>query len=231
MIALSAVLSALSGFFYSGAAVKSSRAVSAALDNQADRFRMNSREVTVWNYMVGRLATAEDDHLRYEAARQRLELAKEEPDLLSQSDAAEQVQVRRKILEKFNQTDPQIQEMMTGDLGPERDVHFPSGLVISKSYHEPAKALALWSANNEKSLGYQRQATTFLALLTLFAIALYLLGQALGMGRTSAAFILVVFACALAFAGVGRGLFIAFLDKPIELRPASAEWLLSATLR
>jgi hypothetical protein len=230
MIAVCAVLSALSGFFYSGAAVKSSRAVSAALDNQADRFRMNSREVTVWNYMVGRLATAEDDHLRYEAARQRLELAKEEPDLLSQSDAAEQVQVRRKILEKFNQTDPQIQEMMTGDLGPERDVHFPSGLVISKSYHEPAKALALWSANNEKSLGYQRQATTFLALLTLFAIALYLLGQALGMGRTSAAFILVVFACALAFAGVVRGVFVTFLDKPIELRPASAECLLSDTI-
>lgn len=230
MIAVCAVLSALSGFFYSAAAVKSSRAISAALDNQADRFRMNSREVTVWNYMVGRLATAEDDHLRYEAARQRLELAKERPDLLSQSDAAEQVQVRRRILERFNKTDPQIQEMMTGDLGPERDVHFPSGLVISKSYHEPAKALALWSANNEKSLGYQRQATTFLALLTLFAIALYLLGQALGMGRTSAAFILVVFACALAVVGVGRGVFIAFLDKPIELRPASAECLLSDTI-
>ena len=230
LIAVCAVLSALSGFFYSGAAVESSKAVSAALDNQADRFRMNSREVTVWNYMVGRLATAEDNHLRYEAARQRLELAKEEPDLLSQSDAAEQVQVRRKILEKFNKTDPQIQEMMTSDLGPERDVHFPSGLVISKSYHESAKALALWSANNEKSLGYQRQATTFLALLTLFAIALYLLGQALGMGRTSAAFILVIFACALAVVGVGRGVFIAFLDKPIELRPASAECRLSDTI-
>src|ERR1035438_3057249 len=110
MIALSAVLSALSGFFYSGAAVKSSRAVSAALDNQADRFRMNSREVTVWNYMVGRLATAEDDHLRYEAARQRLELAKEEPDLLSQSDAkyaTDQVKLR---LEDFEKKEPKAHQ-------------------------------------------------------------------------------------------------------------------------
>jgi hypothetical protein len=89
--------------------------------------------------------------------------------------------------------------------------------------HDLAKGVAWWSANNDKSLGYQREATTFLWLLTLFAIALYLLGQALGMGRTSAAFILVLFACGLVFAGVLRGLFIGFADKPIVLRPASAE--------
>ena len=58
MIALSAVLSALSGYFYSRAAVKSSKATSAALADQAELFRLNSREVTVWNYMVGRVATA-----------------------------------------------------------------------------------------------------------------------------------------------------------------------------
>jgi hypothetical protein len=230
MIAVSAVLSALSGFFYSRAAVKSSQAISAALENQAELFRTNSRQVTVWNYMVGRVATAEDYHLRYEAARQRLELAKEEPDLLSQKDAMDQVQVRRKILEKFEKKEPQTHQLMTGALGPEQDVHFPWKMVISQSYHDPAKALAQWSANNEKGLGYQREATTFLALLTLFAIALYLLGQALGMGRTSAAFILVVFACGLVVAGVGRGLFISLADRAIVLRPASAECRLPGSI-
>ncbi len=73
------------------------------------------------------------------------------------------------------------------------------------------------------SLGYQREATTFLALLTLFAIALYLLGQALGMGRTSAAFILVLFACGLVGVGVLRGLFIRFEDKAIVLKPARSD--------
>ncbi len=126
MIAVSAVLSALSGYFYSRAAVKSSKATSAALADQAELFRLNSREVTVWNYMVGRVATAEDYHLRYEAARQRLELAKEEPDLLSQKDAADQVQQRRKILEKFEKKEPEIHKLMTGELGPEQDVHFPT---------------------------------------------------------------------------------------------------------
>ncbi len=221
MIALSAVLSALSGYFYSRAAVKSSQATSAALADQADLFRLNSREVTVWNYMVGRVATAEDYHLRYEAARQRLELAKEEPDLLSQKDAADQVEQRRKTLEKFEKKEPEIHKLMTGEQGPEQDVHFPSKMVITQSYHDPAKALARWSANNEMSLGYQREATTFLALLTLFAIALYLLGQALGMGRTSAAFILVLFACGLVLVGVARGVFIRFEDKAIVLKPAS----------
>jgi hypothetical protein len=224
MIAISAVLSALSGLFYSRAAVKSSEASSEALENQANLFRLNSRQVTVWNYWVGRLATAEDHHLRYEAARQRLELAKEAPDLLSQKDALDQVQLRRRTLETFEKNETEAHQLMTGELGPEQDVHFPWKLVISESYHEPAKALARWSANNEKSLGYQREATTFLALLTFFAIALYLLGQALGMGRTSAAsYILVGFACLLAFAGACRGLFIWHEDKATVLRPASTE--------
>lgn len=230
MIALSAVLSALSGFLYSRAAVRSSEAMSAALENQAELFRMNSRQVTVWNYMVGRVATAEDYHLRYEAARQRLQLAKEGPDLLSQKDAIDQVQLRRKILEKFEKKEPQVHNLMIGDLGPEQDVNFPWKLVVSQSYLDPAKALARWSANNETSLGYQRQATTFLALLTLFAIALYLLGQALGMGRTSAAFILVLFACGLVCAGVMRGLFIGLADKAIVLRAASAECRLPGSI-
>src|SRR5664280_1391125 len=218
MIAVSAVLSALSGFFYSSAAVASSEAISAALENQAELFRMNSVQVTVWNYMVGRVATAEGHRLRAEAARQRLELAKEEPDLLSQKDATDLVK-----LKTFENEYPEVHKLMIGPLGPEQDVHFPGKMVISQSSHGPAKAFAQWSANNEKSLGYQKKASTFLALLTLFAIALYLLGQALGMGRTSAAFILVLFACALVFAGVMRGLFISFADKAIALQPASAE--------
>ncbi len=221
MIALSAVLSALSGYFYSHAAVKSSEATSAALADQAELFRLNSREVTVWNYMVGRVSTAEDLHLRYEAARQRVQLAKEDPGLLSQKEMAEQEQQRRKNLEKFEKKEPQVHKLMTGELGPEEDVHFPSKMVITQSYHDPAKALAKWSADNEMSLGYQREATTFLALLTLFAIALYLLGQALGMGRTNAAFILVLFACGLAGVGVMRGLFIRFESKAIVLKPAT----------
>jgi hypothetical protein len=223
MIAISAVLSALSGFFYSLAAVRSSQAFSVARENQLVLSRMNSGEVASWIYMIGRLATADDYHLRYEAARQRLELAKEEPDLLSVKDATHQVQFRQKMLEKFEKTEPQAHQLMTGNLGPEQDVNFPRSLISYMTGHDLAKGVAWWSANNDKSLGYQREATTFLWLLTLFAIALYLLGQALGMGRTSAAFILVLFACGLVFAGVLRGLFIGFADKPIVLRPASAE--------
>jgi tetratricopeptide (TPR) repeat protein len=223
MIALSAILSALSGYFYSLNAARSSEAIGAALENQAELFRMNSLQVTVWNYMVGRVATAEDHHLRYEAARQRLELAKEEPDLLSVKDAMDQVQRRRKTLEKFEKKEPKAHQLMTGPQGPEQDVHFPWKMVIFQSSHDPAKTFAQWSANNEKSLGYQKKATTFLALLTLFAIALYLLGQALGMGRTRDAFILVLFACGLVFAGAMGGLLIGFADKAITLQPASAE--------
>src|ERR1035437_7917602 len=183
---------------------------------------MNSDRVTVWNYWVGRVATAEGKYLRYEAARQRLELAKEEPALLSQQAAQDQVDQQRKTLQTFKETEPEVDKLMTDDLGPEQDVHFPWKLVVSKGSRDPEKVFAQWTANNEKSLGYQKKATTFLALLTLFAIALYLLGQALGMGRTRDAFILVLFACALVAAGV-IGLFIGFADKVMALRPASAD--------
>ena len=223
MIAVSAVLSALSGFFYSRAAVASSKATSEALDNQAELFRMNSLLVTEWNKTVGRMATAEDYHLRYEAARQGWQLAMEDPALLNKTDATNQLNQRRGVLEKFEQKEPEAHKLMTGDLGPERDMHFPQKLVITQSYHDPARELARWSANNELSLGHQREATAFLSLLTLFAIALYLLGQALGMGRTSPAFILVLFACSLVSVGVLRGLFVALGPKAIDLRPARAE--------
>jgi hypothetical protein len=227
MIAVSAVLSALSGFFYSRAAVASSRASSEALGDQAQLFRLNSRLVTEWNRTVGRMATAEDRHLRYEAARQRLELAREEPSLLSQDDATKEKLQRQSQLEQFEGTQQEPHKLMIGPWGPEQDVNFPWKLVASQSSHEPAKEVARWSAHNEMSLGYQREATTFLALLTFFAIALYLLGQALGMGRTSAAFVLVLFACGLVGAGVLRGLYIGLVDRPIELKPVSNDCLLS----
>jgi hypothetical protein len=223
MIAVSAVLSALSGFFYSRAAVASSQATSQAMEDQAHLFRLNSALVTEWNRTVGRMATAEDYHLRYEAARQRLQLAKENPALLSEADATNQMQRRKRVLEQFEKSEPQAHELMTGTLGPEQDVNFPWRLVAWKSSHEPAKEVARWSAHNEMSLGYQRVATTFLALLTFFAIALYLLGQALGMGRTRAAFALVMFACGLVGAGVVSGLYVGLADRAIELRPASTE--------
>ncbi len=222
LIAISAVLSALSGFFYSRAAVKSSQAISAALENQAELFRTNSVQATRWDRTVGKVATAENLHLRYEAARQRLELAEEQPALLSVKDAQDQMEARKAALQSFEKKEPAAHKLMTGDLGPEKDVHFPWKMVMSDSY-DSAKALARWSANNEMGLGYQREATTFLALLTLFAIALYLLGQALGMGRTSAAYILVVFACALVSAGILRGLYISVADRAINLQPAPAE--------
>lgn len=226
MIALSAVLSACSGYFYSRAAVASSKSMSDALENQADLFRLNSRRVTVWNRIVGKLATAEDYHLRYEAARQRWELAKETPGLLSEQQAEDQVRLRRKALEGFEKSEPRAHQTMTGPMGPEQDVNFPGKLVISRSYHAPAKAVGEWSAHNEEALGYQRRATTYLALLTLFAIALYLLGQSLGMGRTNAAMVLVTFACVLVLAGVAGGVMIHFAQKPIALKTPRPDCLL-----
>ncbi len=223
-IAITAVLSALSGFFYSRAAMASSQAAGAALEDTAELFRQNSSQTTTNSYLIGQVATAENYHLSYEAARQRLYLAKEQPELLSQKDAMDQLQLQREVLDKFEKEEPKIQQVMTSDKGPAQDDDFPRKLAASSpSFLDSKKALARWSINNDMSLGHQREATTFLGLLTVFAIALYLLGQALGMGRTNAAsYVLVGFACVLVLYR-GVGLFAAVEDKATVLKPPSAE--------
>jgi len=95
-----------------------------------------------------------------------------------------------------------IQESLDGPDGPDQDHDFPHRLVFSRVVQEPEFAFGLWDSANELSLNWQRQATTYLALasVTLFAIALYLFGQSLSMGRTRAAFIL--FSCGLVLLGI-----------------------------
>ncbi len=61
-----------------------------------------------------------------------------------------------------------------------KDSRFPSRLIEDAAYFSSDRAFAMWDADNQLSVGYQGKMSVYLAGLTLFAIALYLLGQSLG---------------------------------------------------
>ena len=65
----------------------------------------------------------------------------------------------------------------------------------------------MWDADNQLSVGYQRQMSVYLAGLTLFAIALYLLGQSLGIEGFLATRILSLAATVFAIVGTWMTLF------------------------
>jgi hypothetical protein len=79
------------------------------------------------------------------------------------------------------------------------------------------KSFAMRDASAAHSLALRHTATRFLATLTLFAIALYMLGQALGMGRHRSAYVLT--AAGVLFAVVGMGLCGAFARLAQDTEP------------
>jgi hypothetical protein len=204
MIAITAVLSALSGFLYSYATSQSARAFSETLEQQMALFKAKSREEASYLDTVSAMATIQEYLVRLEAARQRATLAETYPSILNLKQALQEAK-------RWNQILAALQKESGVDYwgvdGPEQDRNFPTKLLTEGS-KESEEAFALSDARNEASLRWQRRGTIYLAILTFFAIALYLFGQGLSMGRTHAAFILVFFSCCLVAYAVGYGLFM-----------------------
>ncbi|MBV9670367.1 MAG: hypothetical protein JOZ43_05365, partial [Acidobacteriales bacterium] len=71
MIAITAVLSAISGFLYSRSASKSAEYAGEALENQSEMFQERSRTGTAFFKAAEELSTIQEVMVRYEAAMQR----------------------------------------------------------------------------------------------------------------------------------------------------------------
>ena len=126
MIALSAVLSALSGYLYSRAAVRSSTGSQCGTGRPGRTFPDelapgNGLELSWWDgWRRPRTIT-----FATKPPGSVCSWPKKNPALLSQKDAMDQVQQRQQSLEKFEKKEPEAHKLMTGELGPEQDVHFP----------------------------------------------------------------------------------------------------------
>ena len=209
-LAVTVVLSALSGWGYSWS------------DTHADQMALHARgyaaEIAKHSYFLGRaqerigeLATNLECRARLAAISQRLDrFHRDEEEEQHAERWRDETTCERRWDKEVD--DPRV--------GADADQDFPHKILrgvgqtpISTRLGETPRvaefhawqSLAMRDVEATHSVDSRRTATSFLATLTLFAIALYMLGQALGMGRHRSAYVLA--AAGVLFGVVGLGLY------------------------
>jgi len=209
-ISLVALSSALSTVGYSDAITHARRAAAAALDHQVIMFRENTRRHAAALSSLDTIAFLQERATHIRAAQQASTLSR-----LAENRPDDQMFWRleydrwEKLIGKLLPKDTDRQNWfgrMRGPNAPDTDPYFPERAVYNLTIPETAKEFALWDSADALSLVWGQKASHYLASLTLFAIALYLFGQSLGMGRTRGALILVFFGCLLLVGGVALGI-------------------------
>ncbi len=210
LLALTALLSALNGSFYSRANVMMSKAESEAISAQVEQIKNSSLARTRAYNLLESLATAQEGRIRYFADTQRAE----EFPLARAAMSLRQVGSRENKRWRGVRSAQGRLELLEGPLGPDRDPDFPQQLVLGELTKQRETSFARWDGENEISLAWRNRAISYLRSLTLFAIALYLFGQALSMGQTRAAFTLAFWAVILMGNGEIRALLTIHQSKP-----------------
>jgi len=101
-----------------------------------------------------------------------------------------------------------VSRIFSGENGPEDDPSFPAKLFIGSTIWMAAERLAMWDAYDDANTASEGRADVLLAAATFFAIALYLLGQSLGMGRDNyAGYVLTGTAGLLLLFGIGLAVY------------------------
>ena len=129
MIAVTAVLSALSGLLYSRATAHSAAAFSQVLEDQGTLFKANSSNGTTFFNTVGDMSTAQEYLVHYEAARQRVDLARENPSVLDVKSALDQLEHWNRLLNGLSDYNKGLKRRFTSEWGPEQDRNFPRKMV------------------------------------------------------------------------------------------------------
>lgn len=204
-IAATAFASAGCAYLYSHAAEQMYRASSQAMRDQAMQFSESTRQRAEGNYLIDYVAHLQEDQARYDAALQALQLANE--GLLRTPVAAlrQEVALRARIgaadLKQLKVSRVASLVFSGSDASSVlNDAQFPDRLITAEETLSSDRAFAMWDADNQQSAAYQDQASLYLLCLTLFAIALYLFGQALGIPGHRPKRILAV--CAVSLAGL-----------------------------
>lgn len=191
LMAIAVLLSAVSGWFYTRAATRASQAAIEALEQQVELFKSSSTtRGALFSYGLETFAAIQEYRLRHQAALQRLDLGQEQRGAREARDERADSEVRRwrELLARY-ETDPRegkkLLRVLDGYEGPEQDPYFPESLVAERLTWPTERFFAHWDAAQDQSHAYHAQAIGYLAALTVFAIGLFLFGQALSVGRTS----------------------------------------------
>ena len=201
LIVLAVLLSAWVSYSYSDASIQASASAGNATENITNGLK-NSHTTSAY-FALNMLAALQERRARYKAALQKNELAKESALGIDQRSVDETLYHATEQIHPKNDDDKDLIETLDGTKGTEYDRNFPRKWVLNLTTFGPECGFALADAANEQSLGWRNKAHWFLASITMFAIALYLFGQSLSMGRSEEAWMLVFFG--LIVVGVGLG--------------------------
>jgi hypothetical protein len=202
LIAFAAVLSAWTGYLYSGAINHAHEHAVSALEHEVAMITEASNGRVLSYFILNRLAALNEYRLHYLLASQQLLLPGEGQILPKDRAPFWAMEARRWETAIAGLGDRARQEFFGPD-GPDQDAYFPEHLLVTKTVARPQREFAIWDWEKELSLGFRLQANTYLPALMVFAIALYFLGQSLALGRTTAALILGIFGCLFLLIGIG----------------------------
>jgi tetratricopeptide (TPR) repeat protein len=188
IIAVTAFLAAVSGWGYDHATAYADSAASGAMEQEVLAFKHLSLRQSAVHYVWGPEARMHESRLRLKAAQQRAELAHRGLFGLSEQPELDQMAWQKNLLLNH----PDESKTLDGERGPEQDPYYPEKELEQATRKDPEAAFAEWDAENELRQAWHLKAARYLLTLTMFAIALYLLGQSMGMGLGREAFILVL---------------------------------------
>src|SRR3984957_4624504 len=188
LIAVTALLAAICGWRYDCATAYGNNCAARAMEQQVAAFKTFERSQAAIHYVWGIDARMHEARIRYKAAEQRAELAQYKLEGVTGEREQSQMEWEKALL---TQNKIAVEEL-DGDSGPEADPYYPQKESELGGRQLSETALAKWDAENELRQSWHLKAAQYLLTLTMFAIALYLLGQSMGMGLGRGAFILVL---------------------------------------
>jgi hypothetical protein len=201
LIVLAVLLSAWVGFRYTVVSIEADKSAENAVENITNGLK-NSHTTSAY-FELGLLAALQERRVRYQAALQERELS-QNPSFGIDRRVVEEIldNATHDVAPKDNDDQDEAKRLDGGD-GPEHARHYPKELILGRTLFGPECGFALSDAINEQSLRWHNKAHWYLAGITMFAIALYLFGQSLSMGRNEEAWTLVFFGLIVVIVGAG----------------------------
>ena len=201
LIVLAVLLSAWVGFRYTVVSIEADKSAENAVENITNGLK-NSHTTSAY-FELGMLAAVQERRARYQAALQERELSQNTSFGIDKRVAEEILDNATQDVAPKDDNDRDDAKMLDGEDGPEHARHYPKEMILGRTIFGPECGFALSDAINEQSLRWHDKAHWYLAGITMFAIALYLFGQSLSMGRNEEAWTLVFFGLIVVIVGVG----------------------------
>jgi hypothetical protein len=200
-IAVTAVLSAVCGYAYSVAAGNTDTAISAAFRYETEMFRVASSMRAAVNTSLFPLATYQEMAVHLQTANAAA--MQRNYGFKTGADPAQTSDFWRRTTDAWTRLQgTDFSSRMAEPDSPVRDAYFPELYVNEHELPASYYNYGMWDWQNVVGLQWRQRSAVYLAALSLFAIALYLFGQSLGMRGEHAAYILVAFASLVALGGV-----------------------------